>query len=313
MERRLGRAASWHKMLATGAALLFFLGACTVSAPEQQAAATFGRAVVALGDYAAQEFPDMRTRAIRLNVERFRFRFPGDESIIKQGGYGDLAGALTPERVSVRVAAANALKSYGTALLTLVRAEDVGSIREAVNRLGGQFRALAANSGGFNQAEAISFNGIVGTLSGLLTSGIKQAALVRIVPAVKPKVDVICTRLGIDLDRSKAGAAAALNIPVTNLLLTAEFNATSTDLETRSRAIAAYALAKETDEHLALVQARGTRAANACLQANADLVRSIVESVGVGSIPNIENFAALVQDLRNAPAMPGSLGMILGN
>ena len=281
-----------------GALLLGFgLGACGLTGAQEQATAAFGNSAAHFGGFAATALIDMRERALALDLERYRY--PGSDQAIASGAYRNLGGALTTERTALRLRAANALKAYGQALLALLAADSGPATRAAGAGLVSGLQEAGLPGAALGDQDAGSMEGTVSALSGLLTSSIKREALERLVPEVKPKVDVLCSELGRDLDRDKAGAAAALNSVVATLLTTALANVASADPSLRFIAVADFARARDTEEQLVDLAAASRSAAASCLAANAAMAGAFAGG-GESGLVALAGFAAKVASLEGS-------------
>lgn len=284
-------------------------GACTLSDEQQQATLAFGQAASNFGDFAAGELREMRARAVQLDLERYRF--PGTNQAIASGDYRTVGGALTAERLALRLAGANALKSYGVALIGLITADDAAAARAAGEQLVANLKSLPIAGAALSEEDAGTMTAVLSRVTGFLTAAVKRDALAKIVPVVKPKIDALCGELGRDLDRSKAGAAAALNIVVSSLLVTATANVASGDIGTRYRAVEDFARARDTEDRLALVAQKAGAAVQGCLRANEALATSF--SAEGAALADIQAFASIVRELRSyGLALPSGLPVPAG-
>jgi hypothetical protein len=158
------------------------LAACGLTVAQRSAVGTFAGASAASGEFAASELPHMREADMNLNAARAVLR--GKTDLAK------LAGAFTPEVIAVRVAAAEALQSYGRLLQALVEDTQQAQLAAASSHFVASFKNVAGKSLSDGQYQALGT--AVEAIGGFIVEHEKKEALLRIVPQVKPDVDRLC-------------------------------------------------------------------------------------------------------------------------
>ena len=108
---------------------------CALTPKQREATDRFALAANGIGVFSSEELQRMRATTIKMNT-----------TVLKLGGRPDptgLDGAFDPDKVLLRITAAEALASYGRLLLALVNASQEAKLAEASNAFASSFNALA--------------------------------------------------------------------------------------------------------------------------------------------------------------------------
>ncbi len=173
--------------------LLFalLLSGCGLADGQRAAVAKFSAASVTLGDLAAQEFARSRADVIAMNTAALEL---GERTVDAD----TLDQFVTLERVQLRTAACDALRTYGELLRTLATADDPAALRLAADSFAASLKSFAALRIEGEQEGAIS------AAVQFLASGIIEAQRAERVRAIvkqsSPAVRAVADALREDFD-----------------------------------------------------------------------------------------------------------------
>jgi len=271
------------------------LAACGLTVAQRSAVGQFAGASAASGEFAASELPHMREAAINLDAASAVLRGRTD--------LGKLAGPFTPEVIAVRVAAAEALQSYGRLLQALVEDTQQAQLAAASSHFVASFKNVAGKSLSDGQYQALGT--AVEVIGGFIVERKKKEALMQIVPQVKPDVDKLCdlfiadfSGTGLQLGQQLAADIDALTADLSIAL--AELPRSFSD---RSFVVQAQALV---DRENARAQANSAHAKDTFTrlkQANAQLANVLASETA-----SIEDIVALAKQVQAWASARQALG-----
>ena len=245
------------------------LAGCGLTAAQRDAAGTFSRAAVNVGDFATATFPAMRQSAIEMNTT---------DVLLGGNAPADQLDQHFPlDGVAERVAAAQALSNYGTLLQALVDDAQQAEIKRAADH----FVASARNVPGVTLTD--KQYDAMGTVVQGIGSGVVEANKARAVKQIatdaKPSVDHLCDLLAEDFDPNGLHLAQGLNLTQMRLDSDTDLDLARSRRSPEERARAVDALAQVAAAQ-ATLQVLGTRATDTVTQlklANAALVSVLAE------------------------------------
>ena len=231
----------------------------------------------------------MRQKTIELNVQ--------DISIAGEAKEKELDGAFHIEYVVHRIAAAEALTSYGKLLEALVEASTEAELKEASQNFVSSFKNVVDKKLTDDQYEALGT--IVQKVGGWLVEFHKAKAIKEIVPAASSDVNTVCDLLINDFSKDKLNLANSLNDAQRQLRADADVALAETkDFSDRALAINAYRQAVEVDQHLEFVASNAITTLATLKTANQQMVNALAsDSV---SIEDIKKLGKEISDLANA-------------
>jgi hypothetical protein len=188
-------------------AALALASGCALSQNQHEAADRFARASAGIGQFSSDELLRLRTTTVEMNTTALKL---GAKTLP-----GPLDGIFSPERVRLRVTAAEALASYGNLLLTLVDASQEAELAAASDKFVGSFNSLAASDAAegrvpaLDAAQSEALGEVVRGIGGLITGWQKAKAVKRIVVETQPAVDQVIVLLIEDFDQKASGLVAS--------------------------------------------------------------------------------------------------------
>ena len=261
------------------------IAACGLTTAQRSAVGQFASASATSGEFIATELPHMRDAAMDLNASSVVLRGRAD--------YAKLDDHFPLEVITVRVAAGQALSSYGRLLQALVEDTQHDQLVQASNHFVTSFKNVGGKSLSDGQYEALGT--AVQVIGGLIVEHKKKEALRRIVPQVKPDVDKLCDLFiadfsvtGLNLGQQVANDVDGLKADVSIAL--AERQASFTD---RSLAVQAQVLADREGARAQQNSANAKDTFTKLKQANAQLANVLEDETA--SINDIQGLAKQVR------------------
>ncbi len=266
------------------------LSACTLTTTQREAAGRFGNATSQIGSFVATELPQLRSTTIQMNQNSVAIRGMAKPK--------DLDGAFDPDTVETRVAAAEALTSYGQLLSALVEDTQEDELRRASHNFTTSFQQASGNKLSDKQLDGLGE--IVQAIGRWFVEHKKAQAVKAIVPTAKDSVDAICDNLIKDFSPDGLALGQGMKAAITRLksdtdIALADPNASFGD---RQIAIEGRHLADQADARLNLVGARAVSTLRALKQANAELAAAVKD--GNRSINDIKALGGEIKGLANA-------------
>ena len=277
----------------TAPLVLVLAAGCGLSAADKAAISQFSRAATTVGEVTASELVAMRDAVIQMNVARLTLT--GREQGLP--GPNELEQTFTAQHVTTRVAAANALRSYGEMLLALSEDRPERQLRAAADQFVSSVRSLPDVKQHVTDSQLDAIGTAVQTVGGLVVEWKKKRALESIVPRANPAVARLCDLLAADFDPT--GTQLGAQLVVTTSLLRARsddaFRRATTPGE-RASVLTAYRLANANEVRRAELLSRVAQAVRDMKKANAQLTQALANQRDLGA-EDLKSFSATVNTL----------------
>ncbi|MFN8642659.1 MAG: hypothetical protein U0802_13780 [Candidatus Binatia bacterium] len=244
------------------------LTACGLTAAQRDAAGTFSRAAVSVGDFASTTFPAMRQAAIDMNTT---------DVIIGGSAPADQLDQHFPlDAVAERVAAAQALSNYGTLLQALVDDTEAAALKTASDNFVASVRNVRGKSLSDDQYQALGT--IVQEIGGAIVEAKKARAVKEIATQVRPDIDHLCDLLAQDFAPTGGHLAQGLDVTRMRLDSDADLNLARarSDAE-RARAVDAIGQVAAAQATLEVLDTRAVATVQQLKVANGALVSALAE------------------------------------
>lgn len=177
--------------------LVLILSGCGMTAVQKQQVAQFGSATEAMGTIAETEFAQIRQEVVQMNTERLILSNKQNNPAI------DLDTPIGLDPTLKRIAAAKALKSYGTLLNKLATADRAEDIKKAAGDLVVDFDAALDQGLSNQQKDAVT--GLISYLGGMQIEKMKKEAAKQIVEKYKNDVDKLADLFAVDFSIDERG------------------------------------------------------------------------------------------------------------
>lgn len=162
-----------------------FVSGCGLSQVQKDSIGQFSRSSVSLGETLTTQLIDARSTVMDLNAAVLTLtpqRIKDREKI---------DGALTPDRISARIRAAEALQSYGQLLLALVEDTQQAELADASAKFTHSVRGLDPDSRRLSDDQLTAVGEVVQDIGGLIVEYKKKKAIKAIVPQADAQVQQI--------------------------------------------------------------------------------------------------------------------------
>ncbi len=291
------------KRILTPVFLIFLLSGCGMSALQKQQVGQFGVATEAVGTYAENEFPKIRSEVISLSTERLIL---SKEKITSLRTTYEKELQFDTKHIKLvdtnkRVAAAKALRAYGALLNQLATSDNTDSIKAAAANLVTNFSS--AIEGELSSKQKDAANSLITLVGNIWLENEKKEALKRIIDAYKDDVDKLSDLLLADFsiheDPEKGGYLDDYNQYAVRLENTAinVFAEGEPSFAARKLAINDFILAKKTEQNIENINHQATPVILDLKKANAKLVEIMASDSY--STDDIQAFAKSAQNLVN--------------
>lgn len=266
------------------------LSGCALSSQQRQAISQFASASSEIGQFTAAQLPALRQVSIDLN--KHSIALGGSASI------SDLDEAFDPEDIFARVAAAEALSSYGEMLQALVEDTQGQALQEASRTFVSRFKHLPGTRLSDEQLEGVAR--LVEGIGNFWVERKKAQVLKVVVHQARPDIEIICDRLISDFTRTGLGLSQGMDVTIARVKADADTALAETDLSSAERLVAveAWARAEAADMRLDTACARAVEALQTLKKANAQLEASLEEPAS--SIDQIKILGEQIKDLSDA-------------
>lgn len=164
---------------------LTVLGGCGLSQVQKDAIGQFSQTSSTFGKSISTQLTDARDSVINAR-KRVLILNPA-----KLPDRDKIDGALTPENLSVRVRAAEALQSYGDLLEAIVEDTQQQELADASKTFTTSLRSLDPSSKRISDDQLTAIGGLVRDIGGLLVEYKKKKALKELIPAAHDQVSTI--------------------------------------------------------------------------------------------------------------------------
>jgi hypothetical protein len=274
---------------------VLMLSGCGLSAAQKQDLAQFGTATEAMGSLAEDQLVQVRSDVIRMNTANYIL----DSRHAYTRPQFDQPTSL--ESITKRVAAAKALKSYGTLLNQLATADHSEGLKKAASEVIANFNTALGT--GLTSAERDATSGIIMTVGKLMIEKKKKDAVRQIVLAYHEKADTMADLLAGDLtvdERRTEGQWGVMDgyFFVAGRLENTSIGAlASTNYNEREAAVNAYILAESARLKAKEVSSQTAKANSGFKKANAALVAAMKTDTYTST--DINAYANSVLDLAN--------------
>lgn len=267
---------------------------CGLSMTQKDSVLRYGNAAQTMGQFATNEFVEIRRSIIKMNMDRvtlYGFR-----------DYRDLGGPVDAEALSKRLAATKALKSYGELLVSLTNNSQYGNLKNAALNLSGSLNAIEGIK--LDDKQRGTLADLVGKSGSIFLEKRKAKHVREIVRRYQPVIDKICDLLladfkvqsdgGTGLIAAYQNTAGRLKNKARTVLSSRDRAYSTTD---RKRALEAYNLAQETAEQAKQVGLKATKLVTALKTANESIVRTVTDH-GVPA-RGLERLGRYTEELEN--------------
>lgn len=161
------------------------MSGCGLSQVQKDSIGQFSRSTATFGETVSAQLVDARGTVMDLNASVLTLtpqRIKDREKI---------DGALTPDRLSARIQAAEALRSYGQLLLALVEDTQQAELAEASAKFTQSVRGLDPESRKLSDEQLTAVGEVVQDIGGLIVEYKKKKAIEAIVPGADAQVQTI--------------------------------------------------------------------------------------------------------------------------
>lgn len=272
--------------------LVFVLSGCGMTAVQKQQVAQFGSATEAMGSFAETELVRMREEVIQMNTEEWILNSKKTDPDI------EIDKPLRLEPTLKRVAAAKALKSYGSLLNTLATADQTASMKKAANDLVVNFSSALDQKLTDPQKDAAT--GLIVSLGNMWIETMKKDAVKQIVDTYKNDVDKVADLLLQDFSVDENGYIKGYMAVAGNIENTAKESLTQelhTSYAERERAFQSYVTAKKAIQKAQEIDKKAKTVIANLKKANAKLAE--VMNKDNYTSEDIKTYAKSIQELVN--------------
>lgn len=271
---------------------VFVLSGCGMTAVQKQQVAQFGSATEAMGSFAETELVQMREEVIQMNTEEWILNSKKTDLNI------ELDKPLRLEPTLKRVAAAKALKSYGSLLNKLATADQTASMKKAANDLVVNFSSALDQELTDPQKDAAT--GLIVSLGNMWIEKMKKDAVKQIVDTYKNDVDKVADLLLQDFSADEDGYIKGYIAVAGDLKNTANESLTQglhTSFVERERAFQSYVTAKKATQKAQEIDKKAKTVIANLKKANAKLAE--VMNKDNYTSEDIKAYAKSIQELVN--------------
>jgi len=269
---------------------LVLLSGCGMTAVQKQQVAQFGRATEAMGTVAETELVQIRQEIIQMNTENLILDSKQNDTKI------ELDKPVSPESALKRVAAAKALKAYGSLLNQLAIADRTEGIKKAAGDLVDNFDSALDQGLTAEQKEAAS--GLLVSLSNMWIEKMKKDSVKQIVTKYKNAVDKVADLLSPDFLAQGNGYLGGYTLVAGRLRNTAIGVLTQGQhpgFAERERALQAYVTAEKAIQKANEIDRKAQKAIEDLKKSNARLSEVIMNESY--TTEDIKSYARSIQEL----------------
>lgn len=278
----------------TGCLLLVCLVACgcAMTSLQKEQVARFGKATEEMGAFAEKELPEVRRQIVEMNTAALILA--EDDSNPKI----DLDKPTSPESAAKRLAAAKALKSYGSLLNELATADRTESIKKKAQNLVDTFDSALDQGLSDKQKEAAT--GLITSLGRMWVEKKKRDAVTAIVNSYAEPVEKLAALLSSDFTAAGEGylgGYTAVAGQLKNRAIGVLTGGKHPALADRELAVKALVTAESANKRAKEVEAAALKAIENLKKANKTLVD--VMKQGAYTTEDIKTYAKSIQELVN--------------